>query len=181
MTPPTPPRPASVFVGLLTAPDVSTDEILAVLSKAYGRVALVSPPIHFEQAWYYEREMGLGIERRFAGVEGTRDPGELADLKLKANALEDRWTEGGRRRVNLDPGVLDLGHVVLASCKPAGHRVYLGSGVYAEVEYLFQHGSYRPVPWTYPDYREGEAVSFFNELRRRHKASRGTRPDRGSP
>lgn len=181
MTRPTLPQPATVFAGLLAAPSVGFAEVLAVVSEAFGPVTVVSEDIRFDQAWYYEREMGPGITRRFVGFEGMRDPGNLAQIKLLSNELELRWSVAGRRGVNLDPGLLDLGHVVLASCKPAGHRVYLGDGVYAEVEYLFQHGCYRPVPWTYPDYREQSAVAFFNELRRRHKEAQGPRPARGDP
>jgi hypothetical protein len=50
--------------------------------------------------------------------------------------------------------------------------VYLGRGVHAELEYVFEGDSFRPVPWTYPDYRDPGALQFFNGVRRQHKEAR---------
>lgn len=125
--------------------------------------------------------MGEGLRRSYAAVEGVVEPERLAPVKLEANALEERWAEAGRRRVNLDPGLLGLTQLVLASLKPSGHRVYLGQGVYAEVEYVFKRGTFERLPWTYGDYAEADVIEFFNELREAHRVGRRGPRTEGSP
>jgi hypothetical protein len=116
--------------------------------------------------------MGGRPLRSYACLEGRWDPAALAEVKLATNDLEARWTKGGERRVNLDPGTLSLVQLVLASGKPAAHRVYLGRGIYAEVEYTYERGSFRPLPWTYPDYAEPATLGFFNRQRERYRLAR---------
>lgn len=166
-----PPSPCTLVFGLLRSPSLPPEEVLALLAERFGPVALHSPWEPFRASAYYAAEMGDGLLRAFASFAGLRVPEGLPEWKLAANDLEGRLAREGRRRVNLDPGLLDLTHVVLATGKASGHRVYLGRGVHAELEYLFEGGTFRPVPWTYPDYREPRAVEFFNEVRRRHKAA----------
>jgi hypothetical protein len=72
---------------------------------------------------------------------------------------------GSRRRINLDPGYVDLSKLVLATTKNHQHRLYLGQGVYGEVTLRFTRKSFRPWEWTYPDYRSEHYVQFFNEVR----------------
>jgi len=58
----------------------------------------------------------------------------LAAIKLQTQAIENKFRDAlsGGRRVNLDPGYIDLLEVVLASTKNANPRMYLNSGIYAE-------------------------------------------------
>ena len=59
-----------------------------------------------------------------------------------------------RRTVNIDPGLLSEESLVLATTKASGHRVAIATGLWAEVTLRFERGEYRPLPWTYPDYRK---------------------------
>ena len=54
---------------------------------------------------------------------------------------------------------------MLASTKESSHRVYLGRGIWAEVELLWRAGAFEPLPWTYADYRTPEALGFFGKAR----------------
>ncbi|GAB4255747.1 MAG: DUF4416 family protein [Deferrisomatales bacterium] len=164
-----PPESCTLTVGVLLAAGVDRQEVLRTLGEVLAPVEAVSPPIPFEGATYYEGEMGPGILRFHAALGGLWDPEALAEVKGRTGALEARWARHGRRRVNLDPGWVNASQLVLATGKPAGYRVYVGRGVYAEVEYVFSHGSFRPLPWTYPDYREPAALAFFNGIRTAHK------------
>jgi len=56
-------------------------------------------------------------------------------------------------------------HLVLASHKSAGHRVYLGDGVYADLQLWHVYGEFKPLTWTYPDYRMKAARVFFEKTR----------------
>jgi hypothetical protein len=70
--------------------------------------------------------------------------------------------------VNLDPGYLDAFKVVLASTKNASQRVYLQSGIYAEVTLLYHHGGFHRLEYTYADYVWPETIAFFTQLRARY-------------
>ena len=64
--------------------------------------------------------------------------------------------------MNLDPGCLSAGKVVLATTKNQQHRIYLGSGIYAEVALRYRDGRWQPWEWTYPDYRSPEYAQVFD-------------------
>jgi hypothetical protein len=72
--------------------------------------------------------------------------------------------------VNVDPGYVDRMKLVLATTKDASHRVYIGSGVHGDVELVYQCGTYAPLEWTYPDYREPATLDFFAKVRRDYLA-----------
>jgi hypothetical protein len=176
MSRPQPPGPCALAAAVLLSRGVELGEVLDELGRAFDRPRHVTGELSFGDTCYYEPEMGPGLRRVFAGLEGLWDAGDLAEIKLRANELERRWAKAGRRRVNLDPGIVGLDHFVLASGKPAGHRVYLGRGIHAEVEYMYVEGSFRPLPWTYPDYRLPTTIAFFNRLRELHKNARKETP-----
>lgn len=118
---------------------------------------------------YYEKEMGVGLLRRFLSFLPLMSTGNLAKIKLQTQQLEAKYRchEKGRegRRVNVDPGYLEAGKVVLASTKNAGHRIYLGSGIFAEVTLLYYEGGFHEGLYTYPDYLWPETLSFLTSRR----------------
>ena len=139
------------------------------LEKRYGRALLRSPVFDFTFTDYYTEEMGLGLKKVFVGFEKTISPDELAQVKLFANSLEEKYAfidkEAKKRTLNIDPGYVGEGKVVLASTKNRSQRIYLGRGVFAEVTLLFKGGVYLPLPWTYPDYKTPLACSFFQSFK----------------
>jgi len=157
--------PEKLVVGVLSAEPSLREPLLARLEQSFGPADWVSPGLPFTWTRYYEAEMGAPLTRFFVSCRELVDPGRLAELKLATNALELEFSREGRRRVNLDPGLLSLARLVLASTKPSAHRVALSAGIYAEIELLYERGSFRPVEWTYPDYRSPEYLAFFARLR----------------
>lgn len=75
----------------------------------------------------------------------------------------------GCRSVNLDPGMLSLANLLIATCKNHYHRVPLRDGVYAHMEYVFKNGDFSFLPWTYPDFMSPEYLNFFRALRQVYK------------
>lgn len=175
MSVPRPPEACALTLGVLRAPEVPLKEVVGGVEEHLGPALRWGPEAPFSQSSYYDREMGGAPLRSYACLSGSWDPGRLAEVKHATNALEARWARGGGRSVNLDPGLLNLVQVVLASGKPAAHRVYLGRGIYAEIEYVFERGTFRPLPWTYPDYGEPSTVAFFNRLREEYRLARKER------
>ncbi|MBN2578685.1 MAG: DUF4416 family protein [Pirellulales bacterium] len=71
------------------------------------------------------------------------------------------------RPLNLDPGYLTLGKLVLASTKDFVHRIYLRSGIYAEVTLFYKHHQWRHHEYTFADYRRTDYHRFFDQCRKR--------------
>jgi len=167
---PTEPRLVKPIVGLLASSEALLEEAGAALASAIAPVASATEPYRWELSDYYRREMGETIWRRFAALEGVVAADSLVELKLQANELEQRWRAARGRRVNIDPGYVDLGKLVLASTKDAAHRVYLARGIYAEATLRYAAGRFLPWPYTYPDYAAPDALTFFTRVRESYRA-----------
>jgi hypothetical protein len=140
------------------------------IEELFGPTDLVSEDMPFDFTDYYCAEMGRPLLRRFAAFERLIDPGELAAVKLRTNELEaelaKRFTQV-TRPVNVDPGYVALGKLVLASAKDFSHRVYLRDGIYAEVTLQYRHGKWISGPMTFPDYAGGRYDAFLTAARQR--------------
>ncbi|MCG8603816.1 DUF4416 family protein, partial [bacterium] len=121
---------------------------------------------------YYREEMGWPIFRKFVSFDTLVSPGELAEIKIATNQIEDRLEEDGRRRVNLDPGYLDYNKVILASAKYNSQKIYLNQGIYADPTLWFENGDYQPYPFSFPDFRTGLYNKTFVHIRAMFKGQR---------
>jgi len=165
------PKSVLPFVGLIFIDDFPVEELLRHLESNLGSCARKSLPIPFTHTSYYNTEMGLPLVRQWVAFEELVMPDELVDLKHLTNELEEKTlNENGGRTVNIDPGIVTLGNMILASTKNYSHRIYLGKGIYAEVTLIYKDNQFRPLEWTYPDYREDTALRFFNDAREFLKA-----------
>jgi hypothetical protein len=159
-----------LVVGVLLSLPELKPSLLERLSQAFGPADWVSPELPFSCTHYYDAEMGPPILRFFVSCRDPVDPGRLAAAKRTTNALEEEFRRPGLRPVNLDPGLLSLARFVLASTKPSAHRVPLSDGIHAEIELLYERGRFRPVEWTYPDYRSEEYRGILEHIRALFKA-----------
>ncbi|MDH5186329.1 MAG: DUF4416 family protein, partial [candidate division WOR-3 bacterium] len=90
----------------------------------------------------------------------------LTEMKLWTMEIENEFLDTNRRRrINLDPGILTLAKLVLATTKNYYHRIYLGKGIFAEVTLIYRNKQFEPLAWTYPDYRTDTAIDFFQQVR----------------
>lgn len=172
---PAKPAPVQFFCGVIFDPEFSLEPVINQLEEVLGAVDFTSAVFDFDYTDYYEPEMGVGLKKVFYAFEALRPPDELAAIKLRTNAIEERAmrpaTGGGQGRIfNLDPGYLDQYKMVLATTKNNNHRVYLGQGIYAESTLAFVNKAFRPWPWTYPDYGSDAYAGFLMELRKRYLA-----------
>jgi len=145
------------------------DAARELLEARFGPIDLESEVWPWDFTDYYEAEMGGGLLRQLYGFRDLIDPGELAAAKLATNAMERKLAcslpEAPRRPVNLDPGYVAAGKLVLATTKNQAHRVFLGRGVYAECTLRWSRGNFEPWPWTYRDYRLDAYREFFARVR----------------
>ena len=164
-----PPPPTALIAAIMAPDEMVLGQVRGLLAERIAPIRALGPAYPFAFSTYYEKEMGPGLLKQLLCFEGLVDPAVLPQVKGQLMALERELgrEEGGqvRRRVNLDPGLVTIESLVLASTKYSGHRVGIGPGLYAEVTLLFQKGQYRPLEWTYQDFRTEEAQAFLLEIR----------------
>ncbi len=135
----------------------------------WGPVAMESPAFDFTETDYYEPTMGRDLRKVFFAFERPFDPAELADLKRATIGWEQEYAAAAdhaeSRPLNLDPGYLALGKLVLASTKDFTHRIYLRRGIYAEITLFYRHGRWQAHEWTFADYRREGYHFFFSQCR----------------
>ena len=159
------PQKALAVAGLLCARGFTAD-MCPELRGEFGAVILKSDVMNFSHTTYYNKEMGSDLTRQWYVFGNLVLPDELVRLKHRANAIEKKYlSENGGRKVNIDPGLVSLSSLILASTKNYSHRIYLGQGIYAEVTLIYRDGRFSPLEWTYSDYRETMALAFFAEAR----------------
>ena len=159
------PQPVKLVLPMLAQQPALFNTACERLSFTYGQIDYTSTILPFDHTTYYEKEFGSRLQRQFVAFERLVDPGQLAEIKLLTNSLEQSLAVAGRRTINLDPGYLSLAKFVLATTKDQSHRIYIGQGIYAEITLCYQHGEWRTCPWTYPDYRSAAYFLVMGELR----------------
>ncbi len=164
------PRPASrakLVVGFLVGVPSPARPIIDALGEAFGPLDLISPWLPFDYTDYYTREMGGPLRRRLLAYKTLVAQDRLVACKHITNRIETDWAVDGRRRVNIDPGLLMLERFVLATGKNFAHRIYLGQGIYADLTLIFRGGGFQILPWTYPGYADAELQAFLMRARRK--------------
>lgn len=168
MSNPQPAEPVKLIASLFSADGCLIGDALEAMSEEYGRADLISAPVSFDYTDYYAREFGGSLVRRFVAFERLIRPESLPDVKLWTNALEQRLSAGGQRRVNIDPGYLARAHLILATGKGYTHRPYLRGGIYADVTLIYRDKKFHSLPWTYPDYAGEETIGTLVRIREKY-------------
>ena len=160
-----------LITGILACDERALSAAKTRLESALGEIDLVSDIWPFDQTGYYTAEIGPRIIRQFVSFTQLIDPGELADIKHQTNALERELAKSLNlafpRPVNLDPGIIEPSKLVLATTKNYSHRIYIGKRMYAEVTLVYDKGAWRPLAYTYPDYRSPQYFEFLAKVRGR--------------
>ena len=159
--------PAKLVVSFLVHDKSLAGWTIDALDKAFGPLDLVSPWLAFDYTNYYAREMGAPLHRRLLAYKTLVAQDRLPELKHTTNRVETLCAIDGRRRVNLDPGILLRERFVLATGKNFTHRIYIGQGIYADLTLIYRGGAFQVLPWTYPDYADARLQAFLRRARRK--------------
>ncbi|OGX26308.1 MAG: hypothetical protein A3J51_04745 [Omnitrophica WOR_2 bacterium RIFCSPHIGHO2_02_FULL_45_21] len=201
------PPPAKLIIGLIYKPvrqwfgsqysqshkqNAVKDKVLDILKRRFGEIDFLSQELDFDYTDYYYPELGKPLKRIHLSFKRLLCEDKLIYIKLYTNKLEERFSRKQKRRINIDPGFLSLGKVILATTKNYSHRVYLGRGIFAEATLFYGTGKYKPLshttakiaeshrrrrfsckeatfrpwPWAYPDYQSKEYIAVFNAIRK---------------
>jgi hypothetical protein len=110
--------------------------------------------------------MGKSLRRQFISFETPITPDRLSEIKQTTNRLEQKClNDTGGRLINIDPGLVSLANLILASTKNFSHRLYLGQGIFGEVTMLYENKTFVPLRWTYPDYQRVDVIGFLLRVR----------------
>ena len=140
-------------------------EVEKELVGLYGDLEEAEKTCAFDYTDYYHEEMGKPLMRKVISFKKLVEKEDISRIKLKTNELESHFSAGGGRAVNIDPGYVTEAKLVLLTTKDYTHRVYIGKRIFAESTLFYQDGSFRPWPWTYPDYASRELASYFEKIR----------------
>ncbi len=166
-------EPEKLIVAMLFTDTKTAQTAETMLIQAFGESDIVSPAYCFSEiSPYYDVEMQGKVYRQFYSFAECKDPAQLAAIKTQTNAMEQVLSIEGNRRVNLDPGFIGCGRLSLATTKPAGHRIPLSDGIFAELTLFYARGHWNPFPWTYMDFKLSAVHIFLSQARSRYMQQR---------
>jgi uncharacterized protein DUF4416 len=159
------PRPVYLFTAIIYKPDSELSGCKRALVGELGAADFESVVLPFDGTAYYENEMGPDLRRKIVTFKKLIPREDIREIKIFTTALEERFSESGKRTINIDPGYIAQEHVILATGKGFAHRPYVGKGVYADLTLIYRGNEYTSLEWTYPDYGDTEMRGFFKRLR----------------
>ena len=168
MAQPKPFAPVKLVCGVIFREAALYGDVKRRLVAEWGPVDMESLAFAFDLTDYYQPEMGPALKRKFMSFSGLVAPEILPQAKLRTIELEEavrRETGATGRPVNIDPGYLTASALVMATAKDFSHRIPLGRGIYAHLEFLFTKTGVKTLDWTYPDFRRGPCQEFFRTVR----------------
>jgi hypothetical protein len=177
-----PPKKVKLICGMISSEEELFIKAKDELISKFGPIDSESEIIPFSTTDYYRDEMGENLKKYFITFEEIMDSIFIVDAKLHTQEIESKYTNpDGNRRINLDPGYISEGKLVLATTKDHQHRIYMGKGIYAEVTLKFKDKTYIPWEWTYPDYKTDEYINYFIKVRAILRQQLGRKMPRQKP
>lgn len=161
--------PVMPVISVITADEKLKEETEFILVSYFGKIDLVSELYPFDLSDYYEKEMGTELTRRWFSFRELLDASHLADWKYSCVDIENGFLDDDDRSVNIDPGYLDYGKLVLASFKSAPDKIYMGRGVWAHTCLRYGHGIFTAPDHSFPDFIDGRFNNFMLEVRRSYR------------
>ena len=168
-----------LIVGVIFSDEELLSRALTLLTENFGEIDAVSEEFSFSEEFshYYDEELGGEGRRRIYSFKELVDPTRQAEIKTLTNEWEEALSVGGNRHVNLDPGFINHGRLLLATTKPAGFRIPLSDGIYTEMTLFWARGGWQKLPWTYRDYQSEKVQRFITEVRRTYLKQRKNAED----
>jgi hypothetical protein len=161
-------EPEKLIMGVIFCDDGILDAAMAKLTERFGEWDAVCEEFSFSEEFstYYDEELGGKGRRRIYSFKKLVDPALQAEIKEFTNALEAEFAIDGQRKINLDPGFINHGRLMLPTTKATGFRVPLARGIHTELTLFWARGGWNDFPWSYRDYKSEKVKAFLTEVRR---------------
>ena len=163
-----------LIIGFIYNTEENFQKALKIMTDKFGSVDFETEEFSFTEEFssYYDEELGGEAKRKILSFEHLVDPEMQADIKTFTNSVESQFSIEGNRKVNLDPGFLSHGRLLLATTKKTGFRIPLKDGIYTELTLFYARGAWQKLPWTYRDYQSERVQAFLTTVRRRYLEQR---------
>ncbi|MDD4202648.1 MAG: DUF4416 family protein [Candidatus Omnitrophica bacterium] len=156
------------IIGFISGNEKLIDIVVGKMEKKFGKTDCSTGFMPFLYTDYYKEEFGDDLKKKIFSFEKLITLENSHKIKHFTCSIEKKYSDHGKRTINIDPGYINYAKLVLFTTKDYNHRIYLGQGIFAEVtlNYSNKKKTFLPNDWTYPDYRTDEYISFFNKARR---------------
>ena len=163
-----------LIMGIIYTTDEQYENIIKILEGRFGAIDFMTDEFSFSDEFssYYDDEIGGEARRKILSFEELVDPSEQAEIKAYTNAVEAEYSVDGNRKINLDPGFLSHGRLMLATTKAAGFRIPLADGIYTELTLFWARGAWHKLPWSYRDYQSERVQKFITSVRSKYLKQR---------
>ncbi len=163
-----------MIIGVIYHEKEILDKVTEILIDEFGEIDDCSEEFSFsgEFSTYYDEEIGGEGLRRIYSFKELVDPSRQAEIKTRTNQIEAEFAIDGKRKINLDPGFINHGRLMLATTKETGFRVPLSDGIYTELTLFWARGGWQKFPWTYRDYQSERVQKFITEVRHKYLLER---------
>lgn len=157
-----------LIVGLIYSDKELLSRAICALTERFGEIEDETEEFSFSREFsnYYDGELGGEGLRRIYSFKKTVNPSLQAEIKEFTNNIEASLSVDGCRRVNIDPGFISHGRLMLATTKKAGFRIPLARGIYTEMTLFYAKGRWHKLPWTYRDYQDSRVQEFLTRARK---------------
>ncbi len=159
-----------LIIGVIYHDTEAYKRTLEILTEKFGPIEDMSEPYSFsrEYSTYYDVELGGEGIRQIISFKDTVDPSLQAEIKVFTNELEKSFSPDGTRLINLDPGLINHGRLLLSTTKQTGFRIALSHGIYSELTLYWARGAWQKLPWTYRDYQSERVQRFITMVRKKY-------------
>lgn len=163
-----------LIIGVIYSDKEIFDKAMKMLTDAFGEIDGMCEEFSFSEEFsnYYDEELGGEGLRRIYSFKNTVSPSRQAEIKELTNQFEQILSLDGNRKINLDPGFINHGRLMLATTKKTGFRIPLSNGIYTELTLFYARGQWHKFPWTYRDYQSERVQKFLTEVRNKYLAQR---------
>ena len=167
-------EPEKLIVGVIYNDPEVLRKALEALTREFGEYDLVCEEFSFSKEFstYYDEEIGGEGKRLIYSFRELVNPERQADIKEFTNELEKKLSVGEKRKINLDPGFINHGRLMLPTTKAAGFRIPLKNGIHTELTLFYARGGWHKFPWSYRDYQSERVQQFLTKVRKIYLAQR---------
>ncbi|MDY6821377.1 MAG: DUF4416 family protein [Deferribacterota bacterium] len=154
-----------IYFNALTFGPYNIETINDKTKLVLGQVLFNTKVFDFIHTDYYNDKMVTPLKKCFIVYTLIDYPHRLPVLKRLFVNLEKKYIYLNKRMFNIDIGYIALEKIVVASTKNFSHRIYLKGGIYGDLQFIRKDGKYRPLQWTFQDYKQDFVLSFFERAR----------------
>lgn len=163
-----------LIIGVIYHDPEILERAMKILTDEFGQTDGMCEEFSFSKDFstYYDEEIGGEGLRRIYSFKDAVDPSRQAQIKKRTNEIEREFSVDGKRQINLDPGFINHGRLMLATTKNAGFRIPLADGIYTELTLFYARGEWHKFPWSYRDYQSPRVQQFLTEVRHKYLLER---------